>query len=992
MRKPGGDTSSIVADSTASREASGAARPDAGTTPRAWVPALHLLALWAFAVAQPLFDVLRQNGEFFIAYRTQPLDLILFAALIAVGVPLLLVLPYLLVAWVAPRAGRVLLIALVALLTAALASQIMAHRVALGTATHFAIALAVGAAFAWLYTTRAGLRGFLTALAVSVVFFPALFLLHPSMAAFLRSDTRGASAAAVIDGSPPPIVFLVFDQLPLTSLMNARGGIDRDQYPGFAALAETATWYRNASTVADFTGWALPPIVSGMRPQAGRTPTTRTYPNNLFTWLGGRYRLEVQEPITQLCPEWLCDAGREPLGVRLAGMALDSSVVYLTTALPAGLRARLPSLNENWRNFIDARRWQGRWIAERDQDRRRVPEQVIDAISRDDPQPTLYFAHSLLPHEPYIYLPSGQQFTDEPRLHGMLPTGRWMSDPWPVTLAYRQHLVQVGYVDAVVGRVIARLKAEGLFDRTLLVVTSDHGASFRPGFPFKGLQGDTIAEMAAVPLFVKAPGQRTGAVDDRNVQSVDIMPIVSGLLGVPLTWETDGRRPDAAGAEPATKTIHHTGARNRLVVDAEWLARSRDAAVARKAQLFGEHPGWRAHASTRPDLIGQPVDALDVVDGPFLATVDGGAARLRAVSSTSPVIPALLSGRVRDGRGQPVDADVAIAVGGVIGAVTTTFRPEIAARGTWIALVNPRDLVEARGDVQVLVLPRDRSAPLHRAYSSNARPEHLNLASNGAREFWSVTQTGFYAREGAPVAFRWTSGEGVLVVPLEPDRTPRSLRLGLFGVRPGGTDLAVSINDCTLYSGVVSAGPWYRTFPLRACPASTLQQPEARIVVRSSTWTPNGESRTLGVAVETVNLLLDDWPIGDDGTRQLKAAIRGLDPPAAQREAGQVLRVELANIGTATWLPAADAPAAQRAIHIAVRWRPAAGRSSQQEQRLDLPRPVYPTDRLVLDAPLIPPGSIAERGPWTVTVVPVASDGTALPVEEPFVVEVIARR
>lgn len=967
-------------------------RPAVETQTRLWVPALHLLALWAFAVAQPLFDVLRQNGEFFIAYRTQPLDLLLFAALVAVGVPLLLVSPYLLVAWWAPRAGRVLLIALVALLAAALASQVMAHRLPLGTPTHFAIALAIGAAFAWLYTTRAPLRGFLTALAVSILFFPALFLLHPSMAAFVRSDTRGASAAAVIEGSPAPVVFLVFDQLPLTSLMNAQGGIDREAYPGFAALAGTSTWYRNASTVADFTGWAMPPLLSGMRPQPGRTPTTRAYPNNLFTWLGGRYRLEVQEPITQLCPERLCDAGREPVAARLAGMTLDSSVVYLTTALPAGLRARLPPLTENWRDFIDARRWQGRWIAEREQDRRRVPEQAIEGISRNDPQPTVYFAHSLLPHEPYVYLASGQQFTEEARLPGLEPTGRWTTDPWPVTLAYERHLVQVGYVDAVVGRLIARLKAEGLFDRTLIVVTSDHGASFRPGLPFKGLQGDTVAEIMAVPLFIKAPGQRAGTIDDRNVQSVDVMPIVSGLLGVPLTWQADGRRPDEVGPMPVTKTSHHTGARNRLVVEVDWLAGSRNAAVARKVQLFGEHPGWRALASTRPDLIGQPVDRLDVVDGPFLATVDGGAARLRAVSPSSPVIPALLSGRVRDGRGQPVDADVAIAVGGVIGAVTTTFRPEIEARGTWMALVNPRDLVEAKGDVQVLVLPRDQTARLHRAYSSNARPEHMNLASNGAREFWSVTQTGFYAREGAPVAFRWTSGEGVLVVPLEPDRTPRSLRLGLFAVRPGGTTLTVSINDCTVFSGAVSVGPWYRTFPLRTCPASTLRQPEARIVVKSPGWKPDGEERTLGVAVETVNLLLDDWPIADDRTRQLKAAIRVLDPPAARREAGQLLRVEVANIGTATWLPVADAPAPQRAIQIAVRWTPDAGRGSPQEQRLDLPRPVYPTDRVPIDAPLIPPESIAERGPWTVTVVPVASDGTALPVEDPLVVDVIARR
>ena len=74
-----------------------------------------------------------------------------------------------------------------------------------------------------------------------------------------------------------------------------------------------------------------------MMPSPTKVPTTKSYPHNLFTWLGGRYRFEVQEPITQLCPERLCDANRAPLPMRMAGMTLDSSVVYLTVALPAGL-------------------------------------------------------------------------------------------------------------------------------------------------------------------------------------------------------------------------------------------------------------------------------------------------------------------------------------------------------------------------------------------------------------------------------------------------------------------------------------------------------------------------------------------------------------------------------------------------------------------------------------------------------------------------------
>ncbi len=231
-------------------------------------------------------------------------------------------------------------------------------------------------------------------------------------------------------------------------------------------------------------------------------------------------------------------------------MTLDSGVVYLNVALPAGLRTHLPPLTENWKDFIHDQRWQRRWVAESKQDRRQVPRDLIASISRDDPQPTLYFAHSLLPHEPYVYLRSGQEFTGDPRLVGLNQVGRWTTDSWPVTLAYRRHLLQVEYVDAVVGSIIERLTAEGLYDAALIVVTSDHGVSFRPGQYFKGFSAANLADIMSVPLLIKAPHQRRGRIDDSNIQSVDVMPTIASLLNVKLTWTPEGRAA-GTGVDPA---------------------------------------------------------------------------------------------------------------------------------------------------------------------------------------------------------------------------------------------------------------------------------------------------------------------------------------------------------------------------------------------------------------------------------------------------------
>ena len=50
---------------------------------------LHLLAVWNFAVAQPLFDLFSRTAEFFVLRQSPPLDIILFVVLLSVGLPAL---------------------------------------------------------------------------------------------------------------------------------------------------------------------------------------------------------------------------------------------------------------------------------------------------------------------------------------------------------------------------------------------------------------------------------------------------------------------------------------------------------------------------------------------------------------------------------------------------------------------------------------------------------------------------------------------------------------------------------------------------------------------------------------------------------------------------------------------------------------------------------------------------------------------------------------
>ena len=73
--------------------------------------------------------------------------------------------------------------------------------------------------------------------------------------------------------------------------------------------------------------------------------------------------------------------------------------------------------------------------------------------------------HVLLPHEPWLYLPTGQQFTALRQNVGLLRNGRWVDDRWAAAVNHQRYLLQLGYVDTLLGRLVARLREVDVYGR-----------------------------------------------------------------------------------------------------------------------------------------------------------------------------------------------------------------------------------------------------------------------------------------------------------------------------------------------------------------------------------------------------------------------------------------------------------------------------------------------------------------------------------------------
>lgn len=110
-------------------------------------------------------------------------------------------------------------------------------------------------------------------------------------------------------------------------------------------------------------------------------------------------------------------------------------------------------------------------------------------------------------------------------------TGEDSASPDDLARARLLYKAEIAYLDEHVGRLVDQLRDGGLLDRTLLIVTSDHGEHLGE----HGLTGHEFSlyeEVLRVPLIVRYPPRfRPGGRVDAAVSLVDIAPTVLDVLG-----------------------------------------------------------------------------------------------------------------------------------------------------------------------------------------------------------------------------------------------------------------------------------------------------------------------------------------------------------------------------------------------------------------------------------------------------------------------------
>jgi arylsulfatase len=327
-------------------------------------------------------------------------------------------------------------------------------------------------------------------------------------------------ALACGPGPPPSVVLVTLDTTRPDHLSTY--GYARETSPNLTLLAREAVRFTRAWSTSPWTLPAHASIFTGLAPSAH----------------GAHSDLQA--------PQTLADAIHAPFANRSAAGKLDDHFTTLSELLAAhGYRTGA---------FVA-----GPWLKRPFglmQGFGTVDDDVVDVVGRRADavtdgalawlaglarsEPFFLFVNYFDPHWPYTPPSSAGHFPGErkdyepgPIIQSLLD-GSLSLDARERAIWIARYDAEIRFMDAQLGRLLDAVRARPNGERTLIVVTSDHGEAFGEG----GRYFHTYwlsQELLHVPLLVRYPNAAGGGrVDESPMQLTDVLPLVATELGLEL--------------------------------------------------------------------------------------------------------------------------------------------------------------------------------------------------------------------------------------------------------------------------------------------------------------------------------------------------------------------------------------------------------------------------------------------------------------------------
>lgn len=339
----------------------------------------------------------------------------------------------------------------------------------------------------------------------------------------VKGDAEGKVFAPPARANGPNMIFIAADAL-RADYLPLYSPDATVATPNLVALAQDGVLFTNAFAHASWTKPSFATLFSGVYPEA-HTATSKTavLPDSLVTF-----------------PEALQEAGYYTQGFAnnpniTATFGFDqgyTSYVDLKPnlyfgATPSAAKLTIYEVLRRVKQKVDQKLFKGRMVVtDFYQPAEEVTKLALNWLDDGVPQeaPFFLFLHYMDPHDPFMdWEKPGVGYA---RVRMEHPDPDEFLDP--MRHAYN---LEIAYMDKYLGGLIAGLKERGLYEKTLIVFTADHGEEF---FDHEGWwHGQTLYdELVKIPLVAKLPGNRlAGTVNTDLARHIDVGPTFLHFAG-----------------------------------------------------------------------------------------------------------------------------------------------------------------------------------------------------------------------------------------------------------------------------------------------------------------------------------------------------------------------------------------------------------------------------------------------------------------------------
>jgi arylsulfatase A-like enzyme len=170
-----------------------------------------------------------------------------------------------------------------------------------------------------------------------------------------------------------------------------------------------------------------------------------------------------------------------------------------------------------------------------------IVDLAIAELSRGRGQPQFLFVHLWDAHWPYLPAPDdlarmGGRPRDISTLHELIREKKPTSDDQQREEVVRLYDAEIAAADRELGRLLREMKTMGLWENSLVAITSDHGEAFWEHGHWEHSQ-TLYEELIRVPLIVKWPGQAEPGRESSPVSLVDLFVTFAEAAGVAVEAE-----------------------------------------------------------------------------------------------------------------------------------------------------------------------------------------------------------------------------------------------------------------------------------------------------------------------------------------------------------------------------------------------------------------------------------------------------------------------